>query len=98
MLGWCYMFLAFGPWCDSKVAPLLITKTVCERLHFTFRTSLPQEPFVRKIPGTDLFMYGYQQIGHSLTALLMGLLGGTLAPGFAARPAEESRGTPGDPA
>lgn len=96
ILGWGYLFLAFGPWCDSKVAPLLITKTVCEKLHFEFSASLPERPFVRQIPGTNLFMYGYQQIGHALTALLMGLLGGTLARWFAARPAEGSREMPGE--
>jgi hypothetical protein len=96
ILGWGDMLLAFGPWCDSKVAPLLITKTVCEQLHFSFSASLPERPFVRQIPGTTLVMYGYQQIGHALTALLMGLLGGTLARRFAARTVEEPGETPGD--
>jgi MFS family permease len=82
LLGWGYMFLAFGPWCDAKVAPLLITKTVCEYLHFAFRTSLPTATVARQIPGTNLYMFGYQQIGHALTALLMGLLGGALARRF----------------
>src|SRR5690349_6089113 len=36
LLGWGYILVAFGPWCDGKIAPLLITKTICEDLHFRF--------------------------------------------------------------
>jgi hypothetical protein len=87
LLGWGYMMVAFGPWCDSHIAPLLITKTIGEWLHGSFRTTLVGqgiEPFERRIPDSDLSMFGYQQIGHALSAMLAGLLGGAVARRFAA--------------
>lgn len=87
-LGWGYLLLAFGPWSDSHIAPLLINKTIGEYLHF----SLGRDPagriemvqfYRRTIPGTILSMYGHQQVAHSLSALLLGLLGGSLARRFA---------------
>jgi hypothetical protein len=83
VLGWGYMLIVFGPWCDTHIAPLLITRSVFELVHFRFQGDLPERPYVRVIaPG--LVMFGYQQIAHSLTAVLLGLLGGTLARRFAA--------------
>lgn len=88
VMGWGYLFLAFGPWSDVHIAPLLLTKTIGELLHGRFMGLV--EPgtgrvFYRIIPESQLFMFGYQQIGHALTALLAGLIGGSLARRLAAR-------------
>ena len=82
-LGWGYLLLAFGPWCDLKIAPMLVTKTAGEFLHFHFPPSIAIRPYQRAIPvaegGSPLYMFGHQQMGHSLSALLLGLLGASLA-------------------
>ncbi len=82
-MGWGYLLLAFGPWCDLKIAPMLVTKTAGEKLHFRFPSDSGIEPYARQIPvaegGSSLSMFGYQQMGHSLSALLLGLLGAWLA-------------------
>lgn len=78
ILGWGYMFLCFGPWCDSKVAPLLFTKTLGEYAHDHFGHEAMFQEYTRDIPGTTIHMYGYQQVGHALSALLAGLLGGAV--------------------
>lgn len=92
--GLAYLMLLLAPWCETKIGPMLLTEVIFkEQAH----THGPQEPTqVSSVSLSEQMRYARREIGHSLVALFLGLVGGEFGWWFT-RPAADGR-TPAPPA
>jgi hypothetical protein len=88
LFGWMYLVLVMGPWFEVKIAPLLITETAFKALEQRFGPYGIENGAVDGL--VDQVKYTPRLVGHALSALLAGLLGGAVAFGFAGRRADSN--------
>lgn len=88
IFGWGYLVMVAGPWFESHVRPLLITETAFNASQARFGPYPVTQPGVPTL-GESL-RYAPHQIGHALTAILLGMLGAAIA-GRSARSASGGR-------
>jgi hypothetical protein len=92
--GFGYLALAFGPWCETAIRPRLLTTKLLSAayplLHRPDNGAIPRRAG-RVDPGVGAKQVPFQDIGHSLVALLLAGSGGFAARRFYATRDERKR-------
>jgi hypothetical protein len=84
LFGVGYLTVILGPWCTTHLAPSLITETALKALQARYG---PYPVTQGAVDGMgEQVQYAPRQIGHAIATIVVGLIGGASARGFAAAP------------
>ncbi len=94
VVGWAYLLLSLGPWCEEHVGPWLLSTRIADEIHLRWVDSkLSREVILSEstrpwhIAESEQFgafpLARHRRIAHGLFAVAHGVIGGLLGVAFA---------------